>query len=86
MDDLFIANADAGERVGTAFAPLRYGQKTDVFGVKYSCPGPNPDVKAKKDPPLGIGVSESRARLSHVQGLGDEVKAMLDEFASDFPA
>jgi hypothetical protein len=85
MDDLFIANADAGERVGTAFAPLRYDQKTDVFGVKYSCPGPNPDVKAKKDPPLGISVSESRARLQHVLGLGEEIGSMINEFVPDFP-
>lgn len=85
LDDLFIANADAGERVGTAFAPLRYGQETDIFGVKYSCPGPNPDVQVQKDPPLGIGMSESRARLEHVLGLGEEVGAMIEVFAPDFP-
>lgn len=84
LDDLFIANADAGERVSTFFAPLRYGQKTDVFRVKYSCPGPNPDVEAKKDPPLGIGVSESRARLEHVYALGEDVGAMIEVFAPDF--
>ena len=86
LDDFFIANADAGERVGTAFEPLRYGQKTDIFSVKYSCPGPNPDVQAKKHPPLGIGVSESRARLEHIYRLGDEIGAIIDVFAHDFPS
>jgi hypothetical protein len=86
MDELFIANADAGERIGTRFEPFRYDRETEVFAAEYSCPGPNPDVSVQGQPPLGIGMSKSRARLSHVQGLAAEVGEMIEVFAPDFPA
>lgn len=85
LDDLFIANADAGERVGTRFEAFRSDRETEVCAVKYSCPGPNPDVHVKGEPTLGIGISESRARYSHVQGLGAGVAEMVERFAPDFP-
>ena len=85
LDEFFVANADAGERVGTAFAPIRYDRETDVFGVKYSCPGPNPEVSVNGEPPFGIGMSESRARLSHILELTDLVLAIIDTAASSSP-
>jgi hypothetical protein len=86
LDDLFVVNADAGERIGTRFEPFRSDHETEVFAVEYSCPGPNPDVSVQGEPPLGIGVSESRARFSHLRGLGHEVGELIELFAADFPA
>jgi hypothetical protein len=86
LDQFFIANTDAGERVGVAFEPIRYDREADVFGVKYSCPGPNPDVSVKGEPPFGIGMSESRARLGGILELGDLIFAIIERFADDFPS
>jgi hypothetical protein len=85
LDNLLIPNTDAGERVGTRFAALRDDRETEVFAVEYSCPGPSPDVSVQGQPTFGIGISESRARLSHVQALGSEVGEMIEVFAPDFP-
>jgi hypothetical protein len=84
LEDLFIPNVDAGEPLGARFAPMRYGQETEILGVKFSCPGPEPDVKVKGHPPLNIGMSESRARLEHIRALGDDVGDMIEVFATDF--
>lgn len=83
VDAFFNANADAGERIGVEFAPLRYDCETNVYSVKYSCPGPNPEVSVNGEPPFGIGMSESRARLSHIGELSGLVLAIIDRFASD---
>jgi len=85
MDNLLVANADAGERIGTRFEPIRYDGETEILTVEYSCPGPNPDVDVKGEPPLGIGISESRARFQHLQALPSEVGEMIEVFAPDFP-
>jgi|SRR5580704_486461 hypothetical protein len=85
LDNLFIVNADAGERIGTRFEPFRYDRETEVFAVEYSCPGPNPEVSVQGNPPLGIGISESRARFSHLQGLAFDIGSIIEEFAPDFP-
>jgi len=85
LDDLFVANADAGERVGARFEPLRDDRETEFFAVEYSCPGPNPKVEVKGQPPLDIGMSKSRARLSHIAHLGDDIGAIIEDFAPDFP-
>jgi hypothetical protein len=86
LDKLLVANADAGERIGTRFEPFRYDRETEVFAVEYSCPGPSPDVSVQDQPPLGIGISESRARFSHLQGLASDIGGMIEVFAPDFPA
>jgi len=85
MDDFFIANTDAGEREGTFFQPLRSDRETAFFAVKYSCPGPNPDVKVKGEPSLSVGLEDSRARLEDVLALSGEVEAIINEFVADFP-
>ena len=85
LDDLFVPNADAGERIRTRFGLFRDDRETEVFAVEYSCPGPNPDVGVKGEPPLGIGISESRARFSHIMSLGDQIADIIERFAPDFP-
>lgn len=86
LDDLFVVNADAGERVATRFDALRADRETEVFAVEYTCPGPNPDVSVKREPTLGIGFGESRTRLNHLIELGAQVAEMIETFAPDFPA
>jgi hypothetical protein len=86
LDQLFTANIDAGKRVRTRFAPLAGEREAEIFAVEYSCPGPKPDVRANREPPLGIGISDSRARLNHVQQLALDVSGMIETFAPDFPA
>jgi hypothetical protein len=85
LDNLFVPNADAGERIATRFEALREDRETEVFAVEYSCPGPNPDVSVQGEPTFGIGISESRARFSHFQALAGEIGEMIEVFAPDFP-
>lgn len=85
LDDFFVANADAGERVGIRFEPFRADRETEVFAAEYTCPGPNPDVSVKSEPTLGIGIRETRTRFWHLMGIGDEVGRIIKVFAPDFP-
>jgi hypothetical protein len=86
LDAIFEANADAGERIGTKFAPFPRDGDAEILAIEFSCPGPDPQVSMKGQPTLGIGVSESRARLEHFTDLGVEVGQIIEVFADDFPS
>jgi len=85
FDQILVANADAGERVGTKFEPLPADGEAEILVVQYACPGSDPQVSANGEPPLGIGFSESRARLEHFSQVGADIEGIINVFAPDFP-
>jgi len=85
FDDMFIVNADAGERIGTKLGPLPSEGEAEILAVEFSCPGPNPDVRMKHEPTLNVGIGKSRTRLNDFFLVGDEIAAIIETFAPDFP-
>lgn len=80
-----ISNADAGDMLGQELGPLTEDGETEILCVKFSCPGPNPEVTVEGELPMGTGFGEPAIRLPAFLGLADVIDAIIDAFVPEFP-
>jgi hypothetical protein len=79
-------NADAGEQSGNpVFHPFVEGKRVEIMTVKYTCPGPNPEVRVFGNPTVEVGVAGLRVRLAQLPDIGKLVWEIVESFADDFP-
>ena len=86
-DFKFISNEDAGDMIGQELDALTTDRETEVLTVKFSCPGPNPDVRVEGELPMGVGFGKTPrpVRLPAFFTLAVHIEWILGQFVRFFP-
>jgi hypothetical protein len=84
-DFRLVPNDDAGEQLDALVVPFPDQGSAPVITVKYSCPGPKPDVVSQWILTITAGVEASRLRLKDLTMLSDVVIQIIERFRPDFP-